>query len=114
MRVPRRLDLLALSASVLAAAVTVLWLFLVATDDDDSPPSWWALGVLLVSIAGTAYAVRLARPHRRAALVVSAVGLIALGYLALFSIGLPLLLAGALSVAAALRARPVKDWRDMV
>jgi cytochrome bd-type quinol oxidase subunit 2 len=108
----RRLDLLALSASVMAAAVTVLWLYLVATENDT--PAWWALAVLLVGIAGAGYAVRPDVPYRRVALVASAVCLISLGYLALLSIGLPLLLAGAFCVAAALRARPAKDWRDMV
>jgi hypothetical protein len=110
--VSRRLDLLALSASALAAAVTLLYLFLVATEN--GTPSWWALCVLVVGIGGAGYAVRLAVPYRRVALVVSAVALLALGYLALLSIGLPLLLAGAFCVAAALRARPAKDWRDMV
>ena len=112
MRVPRRFDLLALSACLLAAAVTVLYLYLVATEG--GTPRWWAVSVLVVAICGTTYATRLSVPYRRVALGVSAVCLLALGYLAILSIGLPLLLAGALCVAAALRARPVKDWRDMV
>jgi hypothetical protein len=111
-RVPRRYDLLALSACLLAVAETVLYLYLVVTEG--GTPRWWAVCVLLVAICGTTYAVRLRVPYRRVALVVSAVGLLALGYLALLTIGLPLLLAGALCVAGALRARPVKDWRDMV
>jgi hypothetical protein len=100
------------SASALASAVTVLYLFLVLTEDGS--PAWWALAVLVVGIAGSAYAVRKRVPYRRAALVVSAVGLLALGFLAIFSVGLPLLLAGALCVAAAFRAGPQKDWRDLV
>lgn len=108
----RRLDLLALSASLVALAVTLLYLFLVATEH--GRPAWWALVVLVVGVAGSAYAVRPKVPHRRVALVVSAVGLLALGYLAILTIGMPLLLAGALCAAAALRARPEKDWRDSV
>ena len=112
MRVPRRFDLLALSACLLAAAVTVLYLYLVATEG--GTPRWWAVSVLVVAICGTTYATRLSVPYRRVALGVSAACLLGLGYLALLTIGLPLLLAGALCAAAALRARPVKDWRDMV
>ena len=48
------------------------------------------------------------------ALGVCAVLLGALGYLAILSVGLPLLLAAALCVAAAVRDRPAKDWRDTV
>jgi hypothetical protein len=108
----RRIDLLALSASLLAMAVTVLYLFLVTTGD--GTPAWWALVVLVVGAAGSGYAVRLKASRRRPALVVSAVGLLALGYLAILTIGLPLLLAGAFCVAAALRHRTEKDWRDLV
>jgi hypothetical protein len=111
-RVPRRLDLLALSGCALSAAVTVLYVFLVTTQG--AAPAWWAVLVLVVAIGCSGYGMRVAAPYRRTALIISGVGLIALGYLALLSIGLPLLLAGSLCVAAALRARPTKDWRDLV
>ena len=65
-------------------------------------------------VAAADYAVGPAGSDRRAALVVSSVGMLGLGYIALLSIGMPLLLAGALCAAAALRARPEKDWRDTV
>jgi hypothetical protein len=110
--VPRRLDLLPLCASVLTAAVTALYVYLVLTQG--SRPSWYALTILLVCVAASGYAVRPKAPRRRAALMVSAIGLVGLGYIALFSIGLPLLLSGALCVAAALRHRPDLDWRDTV
>ena len=45
--------------------------------------------------------------------LVAAVGLFLLGFVALFSIGLPLLLSAALCVVAALRT-PTRDWRDTV
>jgi hypothetical protein len=110
--VPRRLDLLPLCASVLTAAVTALYVYLVLTQG--SRPSWYALTILLVCVAASGYAVRPKAPRRRAALMVSAIGQVGLGYIALFSIGLPLLLSGALCVAAALRHRPDLDWRDTV
>jgi drug/metabolite transporter (DMT)-like permease len=110
--VSRRLDLLPLCASVLTAAVTALYVYLVLSQG--SRPSWYALTILVVCVAASGYAVRPKAPHRRPALVVSAIGLVGLGYVALFSIGLPLLLSGALCVAAALRHRPDLDRRDTV
>lgn len=107
-----RLDLLALFAAVIALAVAVLYLFLVSTEG--SSPAAWAVAVLVIGGVGAAYAVRVRSPYRRVALLVGAVCLLPLGYLAIFSIGLPLLLAGSLCAAAALRARPQKDWRDAV
>jgi hypothetical protein len=107
-----RLDFVALAASALSFAITVLYLYLVATEH--GTPTWWALVLLVIGAAGSGYAVRMSAPYRRLALSVSGLCLLALGYVALFSIGMPLLLAGALCVSAALRARPVKDWRDLV
>ena len=101
-----------LCASVLTAAITTLYVYLVLAQG--SRPSWWALTILVVCVAASGYAVRPKAPRRRAALVVSAIGLLGLGYIALFSIGLPLLLCGALCVAAAVRHRPDLDWRDTV
>ncbi|QWZ10302.1 hypothetical protein KRR39_11595 [Nocardioides panacis] len=109
---PRRLDLLPLCASVLTAAITALYVYLVLAQG--SRPSWWALTILVVCVAASGYAVRPKAPRRRVALVVSAIGLFGLGYIALFSIGLPLLLCGTLCVVAAVRHRPDLDWRDSV
>ncbi len=109
---PRRLDLLPLCASVLTAAVTALYVYLVLAQG--SRPSWWALVILVVCVAASGYAVRPKAPRRRAALILSSIGMLGLGYIALFSIGMPLLLSGALCVAAALRHRPDLDWRDTV
>ena len=107
----RRVDLFALAAAGLAAAVTVMYLFLVHAQGDR--PSWWAVAVLAVAVLGAAYGVPPDAPYRRVPLVVAAVGLALLGFLALFSIGLPLLLSAALCVLAALRT-PTRDWRDTV
>jgi hypothetical protein len=107
----RRVDLFALAAAVLTAAITVMYLFLVHAQD--GRPSWWAVGVLTVAVLGAAYGVRPRAPYRRAPLVVAAVCLFLLGFVALFSIGMPLLLAAVLCVLAALRT-PTRDWRDTV
>ena len=109
---PRRLDLLPLCASVLTAAVTVLYVYLDLAQD--SRPSWWAMTIIVVCVAESGYAVRPKAPGRRAALVLSSIGMLGLGYIALFSIGIALLLAGALCAAAALRHRRDLDWRDTV
>jgi len=47
-------------------------------------------------------------------LTVCAVALGGLGYLAILSVGMPILLASALCVVAVLRGRPARDWRDTV
>ena len=107
----RRVDLFALAAALLSAAVTVMYLFLVHSQGDQPP--WWAVGILAGSSLGAAYGVRPRAPYRRLPLLVAALGLVLLGFVALFSIGLPLLLSAALCVVAALRT-PTRDWRDTV
>ncbi len=107
----RRVDLFALAAAVLTAAITVMYLFLVHSQGGQ--PSWWAVGILTLAALGAAYGVRPRARYRRGPLVVSAVFLFLLGFVALFSIGLPLLLAAVLCVVAALRT-PTRDWRDTV
>jgi predicted membrane metal-binding protein len=107
----RRVDLFALAAAVLAGALTVMYVFLVHSQGNR--PAWWAVGILSVAVLGAAYGVRLRAPYRLYPLVVASVGLFLLGFLALFSIGLPLMLAAVLCVVAALRT-PTRDWRDTV
>lgn len=109
---PRRLDLLPLTACVLTLAVTVLYLLLVRLENGHA--TRWAVAILVLAVAGTAYASARRAPLRRAVLVACVLGLAALGYLAILSIGLPLLLAAALCVVAVLRGRPARDWRDTV
>ena len=105
------MDLFALAAAVLAAAVTAMYLFLVHGQGDR--PSWWAVAILTMAALGAAYGVRPRAPYRKIPLVVAAVALFLLGFVALFSIGMPLLLAATLCVVAALRT-PTRDWRDTV
>ncbi len=111
-RVPRRLDLLPLAASVLVSAVVGFYLFL--AHGEGGRVAWWAVGILAAGIAGTAYSSSRRAPLRRLVLGVCAVALGLLGWITLFSVGRPLLLAAALCVAAVLRGRPAKDWRDTV
>jgi hypothetical protein len=110
--VTRRFDLLALGGSVLALAMALMYLVLVFQEDGD--PADWAVAILVGSGVGAGYSASRQASHRRFVLWLCAVGLIALGYLAILTIGLPILLAGALCLAAALRARKAKDWRDTV
>jgi hypothetical protein len=110
--VPRRVDLLSVTACALALAVVVLYLVVMSEQDED--PVVWAVTILLGAVAGTAYAARRSAPVRRFVLVLCALGLFALGLLAIFSVGLPILLAAALCLAAAVRGRSAKDWRDTV
>ena len=69
----------------------------------DSRPLAWVLIALLGAMALTAYAAYTGSPLRRQALVVAASVLGLLGLLAIFSIGLPILLAGVLAAVAAAR-----------
>lgn len=107
----QRIDLFSLAAAVLAFLVTALYLFLVRAEG--GRPSWYAVGILVLAILGAAYAVRMRAPVRRPVLGVSAVCLILPGFVALFSIGLPLILAAMLCVVGAMRS-PTRDWRDTV
>jgi hypothetical protein len=110
--VPRRLDPLPLIASVLVLAVVGFYLFL--ANGDGSRVAWWAVAILVAGVAGTAYASSRQAALRRLVLGVCAVALGLLGWITLFTIGRPLMLAAALCVAAVLRGRPAKDWRDTV
>jgi hypothetical protein len=107
----QRIDLFALAGAVLAFLVTALYLFLVYAEG--GRPSSYAVGILVVAILGAAYAVRMGAKLRRPVLGVSAVCLFLLGFVALFSIGLPLILAALLCVLGAMRSR-TRDWRDTV
>ena len=109
---PRRLDLLPLAACALVLAIVTLYLVLVSLEDDR--PRWWAVSVLATGVVGTAYASSRRAPLRRVVLVLCAVLLGGLGYLAILTIGMPILLAAGLCVAAVLRGRPARDWRDSV
>ncbi len=97
-------DLVAVAAAVLAVAMAVVYVQLMA--DQGDRPLWWVLAVLLVGAGGAAYGALSTGVRRTTALVGAGALLFLLGVLAVFTIGLPILLAGALSLLAALRRRP--------
>jgi hypothetical protein len=107
----QRIDLFALLGAGLALLVTAFYLFLVYAQGDS--PSSYAVGILLVAIACAAYAVPMRARGRKLTLGVAAIFLFLLGFIALFSIGLPLVLAAMLCVLGAMR-RTTRDWRDTV
>ena len=107
----QRLDLFALVGAVLAFLVTAFYVFLVYAQGDS--PSSYAVGILLVAIACAAYAVPMRARGRKVTLGVAAIFLFILGFIALFSIGMPLVLAAMLCVLGATR-HTTRDWRDTV
>ena len=107
----QRIDLLALAGAVLAFLVTALYVFLVLSEGHR--PTWYAVLVLSLAVLGAAYSVPLEARGRRVVLGLAAVVLFLLGFVALFSIGLPLVLAAVLCVLGAFRTR-TRDWRDTV
>src|SRR3954452_7863158 len=102
-----RLDLLAGTASVLALAVLGLYVWIIREQQGEL--ALWAVGALLLGATAAGYGAVRSSPHRRASLVVAGVTLLALGALAILSIGLPILLAGALCVTASMRQSPVPE-----
>ena len=107
----QRIDLLSLAAAALAFLVTAFYVFLVLSEGNR--PSWYAVLVLSLAVLGATYSVPLEARGRRAVLGVAAVLLFLLGFVALFTIGLPLVLAAVLCVLGAFRT-PTRDWRDTV
>ena len=86
-----------LSVGVLVAAFAV-W------RDQGSSPAWWFVALLVVAIAGFGYGVT--NGERSATVLTSASFLVlALGLLAVLSVGLPLLVAGSLGLVASRTTR---------
>jgi drug/metabolite transporter (DMT)-like permease len=92
----RGLDPLALLAAVISVAMAVVYVQVVRGQDEQ--PLVWVLIVLVTSAVLAAYGAWLGAPHRRVGLIVAGVGLVLLGLLAILSIGLPILVAGALAI----------------
>ena len=101
-----RIDLVAVAAAVLAVAMAVVYVRLMREQGDR--PLWWVLAVLLVGACGAVYGAFATGVRRTTALVCAGAVLFVLGVLAILSIGLPILLAGALCLVAALRSRPAE------
>jgi len=97
---------LAIVAAVIAAVLDVLYLGIVRSQPGPSDGQYLRVPFVAAFIAVLAIAAALsvrqsAAKIRPALLALSATGLLTTGYIALFSIGLPLLIAGALAFVAA-------------
>jgi hypothetical protein len=102
-------DPLAAVASLIAASMAVLYVWIIRQQDGE--PLAWVLGGLTVAALLGAYGAVQAAPRRETALMVSAGILLPLGLLAILTIGLPILLAGALALVAAILSWSNADRR---
>jgi len=100
-----RIDIIGVAASVLALAMCFVYLSVMRQQEGE--PAAWAVATLIGGAAAAAYGAVRTAPYRRAALMLSGLALVALGVLAILTIGLPILLAGALCLVAAARQKPL-------
>lgn len=100
---PRHIDLVAAAGAVVAAVMAAVYVAVIRQQGDRPLP--WVLAVLLGAAVAAGYGARTSSAHRRPALLCAGVLLVLLGVLALLSIGLPIIVAGGLCLAAAVRAR---------
>jgi hypothetical protein len=105
----RRVDLLAVAGSVVALADAALYLVVIREQQGEA--AVWVVATLLTAAGCAAYAAPRRSPQRRVVLGGCAVVLGALGLLALLSVGLPILVAAALCLAAAVRT-PVGECQS--
>jgi hypothetical protein len=92
---------LAVLAAALTLAMTAVYVSIMSAQGE--APLAWVLAVLVLGVLLALYGALVGVPARRVALFCGGSLLVALGVLAIFSIGLPLLLGGvALMVAGAL------------
>lgn len=96
-----RWNWLAAAATIVTAAVMAMYLWLIA--QQGGQPQGWFVGALAAAIALGGFGSARAAPRRRAALTLCGTILVAVGLLSILSIGWPLLIAGALALAAAAR-----------
>jgi hypothetical protein len=99
-----RIEPLALIAATLAMGMAAGYVWLIGKQGDRPLP--WVLALLLAGALLAAYGAVRHLPYRRAALLAAGVALTTLGLLALPSIGLPIIAAGLLALAAIWRAAP--------
>jgi hypothetical protein len=92
-------------AGVAAAAVAVALGYVRLMDAQGDTPRVLFLGGLLAAAALAAYAAVRSLPHRAEAIAVSGMFLFPLGILGLFSIGMPMLVAGVFALAFAAKTR---------
>src|SRR5437867_9915243 len=91
-------------AAIIAAVVDVLYYGFVGHQGGHDPLGWRvafvATFIALLAVAAALSARASATAWRPALLALSAIGLLAMGFIGIFSIGLPLLIAGALACVA--------------
>ena len=100
-----RVDAVALAASLLAGAMVLVYLAVIRAQAGE--PAAWAVVALIVGATAAFYGAVVRAPYGRQALVLAGLVLLGLGVLAILTIGLPILLAGALCWVAAARRGPV-------
>ena len=96
-----RVDVIAVAASLLALAMVLVYLAVIRAQAGE--PAAWAVVALMVGATAAAYGAVVRAPYRRQALVLAGLVLLGLGVLAILTIGLPILLAGALCLVATVR-----------
>lgn len=92
-------------AGVAAAAGAIAIAYVALMDAQGDSPRVWFLGGLLSAAALAAYASVCSVPRRAEAIAVSGAVMVALGILGMFSIGLPILVAGVVAIAFAAKTR---------
>jgi hypothetical protein len=98
----RRVDPFAVVAVVLALVMTGVYLRVIESQEGD--PALWYVGMLVVGAAAAGVGALRTAPHRRLVLLGAGLLLGAAGVLGLLTIGLPVLVAGGLSIVSATRA----------
>lgn len=96
-------DIAPAGVAVAAGTIAIAYVRLVDTESD-SPRAWFLGGLVVASLLAGYGAVRSA-PRRAEAVAISGVVLIPLGILAIFSIGLPILITGVVAIAFAIKMR---------
>jgi hypothetical protein len=92
-------------AGVAAAAGAIAIGYVGLMDAQGDSPRVWFLGGLLSAAALAAYTAVRSVPRRAEAIAVSGAVLVSFGILGMFSIGLPILIAGVVAIAFAAKAR---------
>jgi hypothetical protein len=96
-----RLDPFAVTAAVLVVVMLVVYLAVIRQQDGE--PAAWAVAALAFGAVAAGYGAVRTLPGRRVSLVVAGLVLLAIGVLAILTIGLPILVAGALCLVGATR-----------
>jgi hypothetical protein len=93
---------MAACAAVLTVVMIVLYVALVRQQSDQ--PAAWALAALILGAAAAGYGAYRGSTLRRAALILASIVLMSIGFVAILSIGFPILAAGLLCALAAARS----------